>query len=896
MLKRRHKRNQRGATVVFGVIGAAIGAVVDVANPAQGAMWGWSIGTVVGGLLFPPSMPANSLGKLDDLRVTSSSYGTFIPWFWKDTRTAGQVIWATDLVEHKSGGGGGKGGPSNNTTVYTYTSSFAVLVGRGPLKSIDKILFNQQVVYDTTQTPNTSAGLTISGIYLGDELQTPDAFMTSVLAANGETSPAYRGYAYVVFENVDLTNYGNRLPNIQFETTGFGTISADIMTDVAAQCGLAAPIWTMATAGTSGANGAYTFTSFHDVNGSLVYTNGTNMLYFDDATDDWVIAATVGGTKLYQASGGTWSQIPLTGWTVVTGASPAPACTCKHVDYDFSSATDAILGYINPTRQMGKAVVEPLAMALFADIVETDGLIRWIPRGASPTRTLSIDDLGAVNWSPGSGLDSDTIPVKYKRQQDWEIPSCVQVTYFQWNSNPIARNFLQASQSAIRTTKSDMQNVQQITFPMVMDDTFARQLAESLLYTAWVEQDSFSVEVSQRNSDLIPSDVLFIPHGGLNKRTRVIQSNMAMPGISQLSLVLDDWSPLFQYIQGAPTGGNGSSGSLGSTNMALAFQSNAFNDTIAKQNEVHLWLAAAWTQASTPGRCTVYISMDGGTSYQRAFGDIGGLGNGDFRGSKGIPSTMGNCLSALGTWSDYTMMDTTNTLQITLAVPGQQLESCSMADLANGTNALWINNEIVQFETATHISGDTYEISNLLRGQRGTDPFMSTHSTGEIAVLVESSLGMQVLFPPPLGGDPALGSNILVKFVFPGQSLSGVTPQTVTLDAPELRPYRVANLSGSRDIPGNLTITWTGRKRFDGYYPYSVGAADEPIQYGIGIYTDGTYSTLVRGASFSSPTYSYSAADQTTDFGSPQATVYIKVHQYSHISSVGEGYQWQGTV
>lgn len=47
-------------------------------------------------------------------------------------------------------------------------------------------------------------------------------------------------------------------------------------------------------------------------------------------------------------------------------------------------------------------------------------------------------------------------------------------------------------------------------------------------------------------------------------------------------------------------------------------------------------------------------------------------------------------------------------------------------------------------------------------------------------------------------------------------------------------------------------------------------------------------STVVRTIATTSPTASYSAAEQTTDFGSPQSSMSVKVYQLSAV--VGRGY------
>ena len=52
-------------------------------------------------------------------------------------------------------------------------------------------------------------------LHRGGESQLPDPLIAAI---EGETAaPAYRGTAYVVFENLDLTPFGNRIPQFNFE-------------------------------------------------------------------------------------------------------------------------------------------------------------------------------------------------------------------------------------------------------------------------------------------------------------------------------------------------------------------------------------------------------------------------------------------------------------------------------------------------------------------------------------------------------------------------------------------------------------------------------------------------------------------------------------------------------
>jgi hypothetical protein len=78
-------------------------------------------------------------------------------------------------------------------------------------------------------------------------------------------------------------------------------------------------------------------------------------------------------------------------------------------------------------------------------------------------------------------------------------------------------------------------------------------------------------------------------------------------------------------------------------------------------------------------------------------------------------------------------------------------------------------------------------------------------------------------------------------------------------------------------------MNWVRRSRKDGEF---VDYYDAPL---VEIYSDNTYGVLKRTFSaLTSPTGSYTAAQQTTDFGSTQSTVYAIVYQVSDV--VGRGF------
>src|SRR5690606_31694784 len=148
--------------------------------------------------------------RLDSLRITSSTEGAVIPRVYGRMRMGGNVIWATDFREETKtttqGGGKGGGGGKAKTTEYLYYASFAVALCEGPITGIGRIWADGK--------PMDLSGVTWRW-YTGDEAQTADPFIAARMGAAG--TPAYRGTAYVVFEELALSTYGNRLPQLSFE-------------------------------------------------------------------------------------------------------------------------------------------------------------------------------------------------------------------------------------------------------------------------------------------------------------------------------------------------------------------------------------------------------------------------------------------------------------------------------------------------------------------------------------------------------------------------------------------------------------------------------------------------------------------------------------------------------
>jgi hypothetical protein len=189
------------ATLVLTAVGSAFG------GPIGGAI-GAALGQQIDGALFAPAAREGS--RLKELAVQTSSYGTQISGIFGAMRVAGTVIWATDLIEERVKSGGGKGRAS--TVNYSYRVSLAAALSSRPVARLGRIWADGNLVRGSDGALKIDTQLRF---YSGHSDQQPDPLLASAEAVG--QCPAHRDVAYVVFEDLQLADFGNRIPSFTFE-------------------------------------------------------------------------------------------------------------------------------------------------------------------------------------------------------------------------------------------------------------------------------------------------------------------------------------------------------------------------------------------------------------------------------------------------------------------------------------------------------------------------------------------------------------------------------------------------------------------------------------------------------------------------------------------------------
>lgn len=205
----------------FTVVGTVVGAYFG--NAALGA----TIGSMVGGYVDPVKVKGP---RLTDAQQQTSQDGVPIALTFGVVRIQGNIIASGPLVEHKSKDGGK--GSGTETTNYTYTRTYAIGICEGPIGGIRRIWKNGKLAFDgrprtgdeTIQEIHERIQLgqflNDHNLYYGNETQLPDGELQAALDA--DTVPAFRGLAYMVGVDEDVTATAGAIPTYEFEIVTSG--------------------------------------------------------------------------------------------------------------------------------------------------------------------------------------------------------------------------------------------------------------------------------------------------------------------------------------------------------------------------------------------------------------------------------------------------------------------------------------------------------------------------------------------------------------------------------------------------------------------------------------------------------------------------------------------------
>lgn len=532
---------------------------------------------------------------------------------------------------------------------------------------------------------------------------------------------------------------------------------------------------------------------------------------------------------------------------------------------DLDVSPTYVRGFVWAGDTSARDALEQLASAHYFEVVESDK-IYFRRRGRAPSVTIPYDDLGAsvgeTESSGGRGQGSD--PLEINISSDIEIPAQIAVKYM--NASDDYQSDIQYSDRIVSTQSN---TVTTVTLPMSMLPNEAKAVAETMVLDQSASRLSTRISVLANYTKYEPTDVIIVqgPDGD-NYRMRQVRRTDNFP-IIEMDLVSDEAGVLIA------TGITSDTYQPSTIVQGLVDTSMILLDIPILQDaddNIGFYAVTRGMLSPYPG-ATIFRSTD----------DV------NFNPVTSITTSgrYGTCLTILGDYTGPRIFDEVNSVSV--LVLGDPLQSSTRDAIVQSAdvNAILIGNEILQFATATQTATNTYLLSGLLRGSRGTEWAMTGHQLSERAVMLGTAGMSRIAL-----NTPDVGILEYYKGATFGQLLAEVESQDFTCNVVGLRPFSPWDLRKTLDGSNNATLTWQRRSRLSvrmvGPLGISVPLDDTTETYDVEVWSDIGYTTLKRTIRVNgSPTTVYTAAMASADGLAPGATLYVKIFQIHSIAGRG---------
>jgi hypothetical protein len=268
--------------------------------------------------------------------------------------------------------------------------------------------------------------------------------------------------------------------------------------------------------------------------------------------------------------------------------------------------------------------------------------------------------------------------------------------------------------------------------------------------------------------------------------------DVALPGPLSFTAVLDDAGTLVQEVPGGAVVPSVDDTTEVTDTLLAVWSGNALVNADAAS--VGIYVAAAGNGTGFWSGAALYFSRDDGASFQPLQ-------------TVTTPSTIGTATTVLAPGVGTAIWDDTNTVDVLLTT-GTAPASTSDDAVLSGDNSALVGDEVIQYGVVTALGGNSYRLSHLLRGHRGTDPLWVEHLAGERFVPLSPGLITRI----ELGAD-LRNRRVLLKAVANGQAVDDAEELSVFVSGREYFCWAPYLVTATRNGFLDAQISWTRRTR-----------------------------------------------------------------------------------
>lgn len=531
-------------------------------------------------------------------------------------------------------------------------------------------------------------------------------------------------------------------------------------------------------------------------------------------------------------------------------------------DIDVTDIDQEVRGYKISGVTALRASLEPLQAAWPFDVIPHGYKVKCVRRGKSSIATIDIDELGCV-----AGNDNPGVRVTSSREMDSQLPRRVSIGYLD-----VSREYDMNTGPGAERLNTEATNVEQIELAIVMNADEAAQKEEIILYMRWLDRYDASFVLPPTRLNLEASDVVTVSGNGATYELRLTSINYLPDGRLECTAKFNNAAVYTSTAVGQAGLDTGQVLSIAGPSRTILLDIPCVDSSLMDRPA----LLAGMSEYSSGWPGGVLMRSD----------DVGQTWA-SIQSFSTPQMTSGLAITALPSGVTH-LMDVTNSL--TLWLDHGTLSSVSDATMFAGANhfAVGVHGrwEILAARTVTLNGDGSYTLSNMMRGLFGTEWAMGLHAANDHVVLLDYAalrlIGMDI---------SSINIERLWRGVTIGKSIDSTTDINLTYTGVNLECLSPIYVRGARSATNDWAIDWVRRTRVGWEWRDYVdaGLGEMAEAYDVEIYGESGYTTLKRTISgLSSSAASYTSAQQVSDFGSVQSTIYVKVYQLSAV--VGRGY------
>lgn len=841
----------------------------------------------LGGLLLQSlfNKPKNQEGpRLSDINVSAVSPGNPVVKHWGTMKLQGQLIWASKLIEHKHEEHQGKGGGGATSTTYTYTVDVAIAVCQGPVFSINRIRANQKIFWQSKEAAARLAADFDNAYYEEGE---------RLLEEEVEASEAHVGAFFFAFNNYSVTEY---TPATKAAAVSY------IMAHPLSQPPDHDAVADMVDKMLSSMDDDLEYKSTKIRYDHVYLYNGDEEQLPNSVIEGYkgvgnvpayrgVCYFVVQGLQL-EDFGNAMPQFQIEVQktendpflhTIVADILLDAGLSEDEFCVDCSMPVIPVLGYAITQATNARGALQDLQKVYSFDGRETGFQLQVGWTDKRPQAIMDRKDFGAHMM--GDELpDSETVT----RAFDFDLPRRINLSY-QEPGRAYSKNTVFAQRDFTEANKIDDYDI-----TIAMTRAEAKSRVEMAMVNEFMARRSYKILLPRKYVILEPGDVVLVPEKDDamdSYALRMVEQNIGVNGLLETKWIDHHFQTFVQagYGEDLVVDDDIEAGVPESSLTVPYLLDTPFlsDDT---DDKVGFYAILTGNKGAWPGGVLDYDAAYGSTTG--AFGTStttsGSGANWSVVAKNDVIVPHGFTMNALPDAAPYTW-DLVNELRVYLRFRDVSFSSATREDLLNQPiNAVMVGDEVLQFATATDKGNGVWGLTELLRGQRGTEWAMKTHVRGERFVRLKSAAIKRVTHENAYLNKEGRFLSLTI-----GDQVEAAVPFFFTNTGRSQMPYAPIIRYARRDDVGDISMEWVPRARRNGsMVDGTTVSIDQPYEkYEIDL-LDG--ETVVQTISLHDVrTTTILHADLETWFGTVPDQIGINLYQIGEV--VGRGFVAQVT-